>query len=95
LNETNSLSARVLKVVYYPSTDFLNVKLGVSPSRVWRAISEGRDVLSHGIIRRIGSAETTNIWRTNWLPRDGQLQPISCPRPDVPQLVKDLIDPLT
>ena len=51
--------------------------------------------MAQGIISRIGSGETTNIWRTNWLPRDGQLWPLSCPRPNALQLVKELIDPLT
>ena len=44
LKEPSSLSARVLKAVYYPNVDFLEAGLGVSPSRVWRAISEGKEV---------------------------------------------------
>jgi len=44
LKEPSSLSAQVLKAVYYPNVDFLEAGLGVSPSRVWRAISEGKEV---------------------------------------------------
>lgn len=94
LNEPNSLSARILKAVYYPDVDFLDAAQGTSPSRVWRAIIDGKDVLAQGIIRRIGTCETTNIWSMNWLPRDGQLRPLSTSRPNAPQLVHELINPL-
>jgi len=61
LNESASLSARVLKAVYYPDRDFLDAEVGSSPSRVWRAIVEGKEVLTQGLIRRIGTGEKTNI----------------------------------
>ena len=94
LNEPNSLSARILKAVYYPDVDFLDAEQGAAPSRVWCAILEGKDVLTQGIIRRIGTAETTNIWSMNWLPRDGQLRPVCISHPNAPQWVHDLIDPV-
>jgi hypothetical protein len=95
LNEPNSLSARILKAMYYPDVDFLDAKQGPAPSRVWRAILEGKDVFTQGISRRIGTGETTNIWSMNWLPRDGQLRPVSNSRPNAPQWVHELIDPVT
>ena len=73
LQEPTSLSARILKATYFPNSDFLDANLGPRPSRVWRAIMDGREVLSQGIIRRIGTGETTEIWVSNWLPRDGLL----------------------
>jgi hypothetical protein len=45
LQEPNSLSARILKVVYFPNGDFLEAELGSSPSRIWRSIMDGREVL--------------------------------------------------
>ena len=95
LNDANSLSARILKAVYYPEAEFLDADVGSSPSRMWRAISEGKDALVQGLIRRIGTEETTNIWSMNWLPRDGQFRPLTCTRADAPQMVKELVDPLT
>jgi len=95
LNDADSLSARVFKAVYYPEVEFLDAAVGSSPSRVWRAISEGKDALVQGLIRRIGTGETTNIWSMNWLPRDGQFRPLTCTRADAPQMVKELVDPLT
>ncbi|GJM91853.1 hypothetical protein PR202_ga08271 [Eleusine coracana subsp. coracana] len=71
LKEPESMSMRVLKSVYYPDGSFLEVMVGSSPSHVWRTIVDGKDVLTQGIIRRIGSGVTTNIWNQNWLPREG------------------------
>jgi hypothetical protein len=41
LQDPDSLSARVLKAVYFPMTDALEAEVGSSPSRVWRAIVDG------------------------------------------------------
>jgi hypothetical protein len=45
IQEPNYLSARILKVVYFPNGDFLEAELGSSPSRIWRSIMDGREVL--------------------------------------------------
>ena len=77
LQEPSSLSARILKAVYFPDVDFLSAGLGSSPSRIWRAIVDGKGVLEDGMIRRIGTDEETFIWCMNWLPRDGMMRPFS------------------
>ena len=95
LQEPESLSACILKSVYYPNGEFLEATLGARPSKIWRAIIDGKEVLAQGIIRRIGKGESTKIWSTNWLPRDGLLRPLSPAAADPPQLVSELIDPTT
>jgi hypothetical protein len=66
LREPNSLSARVLKVVYYLGRrDFLEAYHGSSPSRIWRSIVDGREVLKEGLIKRIGMGEKMATWTTN------------------------------
>jgi len=45
LQEPSSLSARILKAIYFPDADFLGAALGPSPSRVWRALVDGKEVL--------------------------------------------------
>lgn len=55
LQDLGSLSACILKARYCPDSEFLQTQLGNSPSRIWRVIVEGRDVLSQGLIRRIGN----------------------------------------
>jgi hypothetical protein len=46
LTSPNTLSARILKVVYYPNHDILTTKLDTRQSKIWRAISERREMLS-------------------------------------------------
>ena len=43
-----------------------------SPSRIWRAIVDGKDVLKQGLIRRFGTGEDTDVSGMNWLPRDDE-----------------------
>jgi hypothetical protein len=60
LQNPESLSAQILKAVYFPNSNLLEATLGSHPSQVWRAIVEGRDVMKQGIIRRIGTGESTH-----------------------------------
>ena len=62
LQNPNTLSARMLKAVYFPSSDFLGPGLGSHPSQIWRAIVEGKDVLKQGLIIRIVNGRDTGIW---------------------------------
>jgi hypothetical protein len=52
LQDPTSLSARVLQAVYYPDGDILNASLQFSPSQVWWAIMDGRNVLEQGVIKK-------------------------------------------
>ena len=45
LQEPATLSARVLKADYFPNANFLDAEFDPSPSRVWRAIIDGKGVL--------------------------------------------------
>ena len=92
IQNPETLSAQVLKAVYFPDSDLLNATLGSHPSKIWRAIVEGRDVLKQGLIRRIGTGENTDAWHDNWLPRDGALRPVACLKEDPPIKVSDFID---
>jgi hypothetical protein len=88
----NTLSAKVLKAIYYPDTDILKAELGPRPSKIWRAITEGKEVLQLGLIKRIGTGQNTKVWEDNWLPRDTRLRPITATAVDPPILVSELID---
>lgn len=92
LQEPLSLSARVLKAVYFPGENFLDAELGPSPSRIWRSILDGREVLKEGLIRRIGTGELTPIWTTNWLPSGNLRRPIRTTVPNPPQYVSELLN---
>jgi hypothetical protein len=92
LQEPTTLSARILKAIYFPETTFLEADLGSHPSQIWRSILDGRNILSQGLIKRIGDGRSTRIWSDSWLPRDYQLKPIAPIKEDPPQLVSHLID---
>jgi hypothetical protein len=89
IQEPGILSARILKAKYFPNNDFIDAEVGSSPSRIWRAIVDGKDVLKQGLIRRIGTGEGTRIWDSNWIPRDGLLRPVVCMQANAPQLVSE------
>ena len=90
--DTSSLSARLLKAVYFPSCDVLDAVLGNHPSKIWRAIMKGKEVLKQGLVRRIGDGRSTSIWNHNWIPRDHMLRTVHPRSPNPPELVSELIN---
>ena len=87
-----SLSARILKSVYFPNSSILDANIGSHPSQVWRAILDGMYIMKQGLIRRIGDGSQTEIWSTNWIPRAELMRPLFSRVLDPPQLVAELID---
>jgi hypothetical protein len=65
LQNPNSLSARVLRARYFPSKELLTADLGSTPSQVWQAIHAGVATLKQGLVKRIGTGETTDPWNDN------------------------------
>jgi hypothetical protein len=45
LQEPESLSAKISKAVYFSQGDFLGANLGSAPSKIWRSVLDGREVL--------------------------------------------------
>ena len=82
-----SLSARILKSIYYPDSDIFGASLGSHPSQIWRAILDGRDIMVQGLVRRIGDGTSTKIWEDNWLPRSHARRPMACLVDDPPRSV--------
>ena len=90
-----SLSARILKAVYFLEGSILEAELGSHPSQIWRSILDGHDVLIQGFVRRIGDGETMEVWRHNWIPSDRVRRPITSLSQYPPKLVSELIDSTT
>jgi hypothetical protein len=95
LQKPESLSARLVKAIYFPESEFLEANLGSHPSQVWRSILEGHDALKLGLIRRIGDGKTTDAWKHGWLPCDERLLPVAAREANAPRLVSDYIDRTT
>lgn len=95
LQNPTSLSALILKAVYYPENNLFDATLGSHPSQIWRAVLDGRDIMVQGIIRRIGNGETTDIWGVNWLPRTNMKRLITSLMQQPPTRVSELINQAT
>ena len=85
-----SLCARLLKAIYFPSGDFVNAGLGSNPSKTWRAILHGRKVIQKGMIKRVGPGNSINIWRDNWIPGLRTMKPLIQPDNATVQQVDEL-----
>jgi acyl-CoA synthetase (AMP-forming)/AMP-acid ligase II len=95
LQNPETLSAQILKAVYYPIGDVLTSRAGSHPSKIWRSILEGRDIMRQGLIRRIRTGESTHCWNDNWLPCGEAMRLIAClkaEQADIPMRVAELID---
>jgi hypothetical protein len=95
LQNPETLSARILKAIYFPDCGFLDARLGSHPSQIWRSIIDGREILVQGLIKRIGTGEKTHAWNDNWLPRESSLRPIACRKENPPMTVAAFIDSTT
>ena len=93
LQNPESLVAKVIKARYYKNTDFLNAKVGSSPSFIWRSILWGRQVLQKGTRWRIENGEKIQIQASNWIPRPTTFKPIVEPSLPTGAKVSELILP--
>ena len=89
----DSLVARVLKAIYYPSSNFLQATVGSQASYVWRSIVRGRELLESGIRWRVGNGSSIKVWQDKWIPQPFGFKVVS---PNLffgeDLLVEDLID---
>lgn len=70
LTNPDSLVSRLYKARYYGDADFLNSKLGGSPSFIWRSILAARDVILKGVRWRVGAGKGISIVGQPWLQCD-------------------------
>ncbi|KAJ0095077.1 hypothetical protein Patl1_15891 [Pistacia atlantica] len=82
VKEENSLLHRLLKAKYFSGSDFLQARLGRSPSYTWRGIWEAKKWVLEGCRWMIGVGTAVNIWFDNWilghnaLVKEGLLNPL-------------------
>lgn len=73
--EPKSLFARVFWSRYFINGDFLNATKGDRPSFAWRSILFGRELLTHGLKKVIGSGADTYVWRDKWIDTENPRSP--------------------
>lgn len=61
INYSNSLISYALKAKYFPSTDFVNARLGNMPFYTWKSIWTAMGVLHEGLCWRVGSGAKISI----------------------------------
>lgn len=92
-----SLVARILKQRYFARSTFLDCGVGTRPSYAWRSILHGRELLSQGLLQKIGDGTNTRVWTDNWImdvtPRPPRYQQDGVV--DLTLTVNDLLDPLS
>jgi hypothetical protein len=54
MQEPNSLATTILKAKYFPHSSFLEALLRTKPSFAWRSIYNARELLSKGLLWRVG-----------------------------------------
>jgi len=73
IQHSQSLISQILKAKYFSNSSFLDFEIGKRPSFIWRSFMAAKDLLSHGIIWRIGDGTSIKVWGDNWLPNIGSL----------------------
>jgi hypothetical protein len=69
LQYPESMTAKIIKAKYFPNGSILTAKLGSKPSFAWRSFLVGRDLLTEGIIWRIGNGNSIRVREEKWIPR--------------------------
>lgn len=68
LQNTDSLSAQILRAKYYPKGSILDAQLGSKPSYALRSIQGAKELLADGLMWRIEDGATTGIYGEKWVP---------------------------
>jgi len=94
--DAERLVSRLFKARYFPHTDFLNSRIGVNPSYVWRSIFSAKMVVQQGARWRIRTGANIPLFSVPWL-KDGRSFTTNCSMYKSLSHVKvqDIIEPLT
>lgn len=91
IERPDSLVAQVLKARYFKHTDIMD-SLSSNPSYVWRSLLWSRDIITKGLIWKVGNSYSINARRDAWIPslKEGRIS--SNVSYDSNILIKDLIN---
>ncbi|CAN1262989.1 Uncharacterized mitochondrial protein AtMg00310 [Linum perenne] len=68
LNQPDTLWAKLLKSLYFPSGDFLTASKGRRPSWIWSSLIQGRSTLKLGCLKVVGNGTNTLTSVDPWIP---------------------------
>ena len=81
--------ARLYTAKYYLDGDFLSVAVDSNPSFTWRSTVAGKEVLRLGLVWKVESGCSINIWKARWIPSNPGFI-VGEPRIHEPNLIKSL-----
>lgn len=67
LQNTNSLSYRILKAKYFPRCDLLCANIGHKPSYLWRSLLSSKEIIQEGSAWRVGDGRSIKIRTERWI----------------------------
>lgn len=68
LLESNSLWVKVLKGLYFPTSDFLQVAEGSRSSWAWASMLAGQRLITEEAVWSIGDEKTIRTFMDAWIP---------------------------
>jgi hypothetical protein len=83
----------VLKARYFKEGQFLDAKCPKNASYTWKSILFGRDLLSEGLIWRVGNGRNISVCDDNWIPRPSIQRPLGYLPEATAERVEDLLLP--
>lgn len=64
LQNSDSLSTRIIKAKYYPNGSTLEANMGKRHLFAWRSKLSTKSVITHGLMWRIGNGQDVWVWVT-------------------------------
>lgn len=66
--QSETLSGRLFKAIYYPRSSLCAAKKGSHPSYAWTSIFRTRWVFEESARWKVGDGKFFDIWKDKWLP---------------------------
>ena len=76
----SALVSKVFRAKYYPTSSFMEAKIGNNGSYVWRSLVWGGELLKKGVRWRVGNGEKIRVFNSKWIRRPSLFKPIT-PKP--------------
>ena len=67
IHNEDSLSFKVLKARYFPSSDTSKVETTQRASFIWRSLLKGNEVVSLRATWKVGNGQKIRVWRDKWI----------------------------
>lgn len=67
LQQPNDLWCKILKGIYFPKENFLQVEKGKHAFWGWSSLLEGRDLLLQELCWKVGNGQSIYVWKDLWV----------------------------